>query len=83
MLEHAIGKTARGRADIGAIPSAQLNLPACQRGFQLESAPADVALFFPQHPQNRSLLHRGAGLLHFLLVDQNPPGEDQRLRPFP
>ena len=83
MLQHAIGKTAGGGADIGALAAVQVDLPAGQRGFQLDAAPADVALLFSQHSQKRSVVDGGAGFLDFLLIDQHPPGEDQRLRPFP
>ncbi len=60
----------------------KVDLPTGKRGFQLESTAADVALVFSQHPQQRSIVDGGAGLLDFLLVDQHPPGQDQRLRPF-
>ena len=34
MLQHAIGKTTGGRADIGAMAPLQVDLPSEQRGFQ-------------------------------------------------
>ncbi len=82
MLQHAVGKTARGGADIHAVAPVEIDLPTGQRGFQLEPAPADVALLLPQHAQQRSILNRAPGLFHLLLVDQHAPGQDQGLRPF-
>jgi RNA polymerase sigma-70 factor (ECF subfamily) len=83
MLQHAVRKTAGGGADIDAVTPGEIDLPLDQCGFQLQPAPADVALFFPQHAQQRSVLDSAPGLLYFLLVDEHAPGENERLRPFP
>ena len=81
MLQHAISKTTCGCSDVGTVAPAEVNLPASQCGLQLQSTAADVALFFAQYAQDRSVLDIGAWLLDLLLVDQHAPSEDQRLRP--
>ena len=81
-LQQAISEASSGRANIETNFSGDIDFPVIQCAFQLQSAAADVLQIFAE--QSNTLQHRlRAGLLDFLLSDQNFAREDQRLPAFP
>ena len=73
MLQHAIGETTGGCADIGAVPPGEVDLPASQCGLQLESAAADVALLFAQYPQSAVSSTEAPGFSTFCWLTSTRP----------
>ena len=78
-LQQAIGEAAGGGADVEADLARDIDREMIERGFQLESAAADVARLREQFDLARRVDVR-AGLVGLLPVDQHLAGQDQRLR---
>ncbi len=80
VLQHAVGKSASGRANVHTGSSVEINLPMLQRGFQLQAAAADIRQVFTQETNISTFLRTCSGLFHFLSIDKHTSCEHQRLR---
>lgn len=83
MLEYAVGKAAGRGSHVEAKSAIQTDAPVFEGALQLESAAAYVSQVIAKKTQRRGFIHGVAGLGDFLLIDEDTPGKNQRLRPFP
>src|SRR5208337_642385 len=80
VLQKAVSKPTSGRANIHASSAVNVDSPVLQRPRQFQSAPADEGKVVTKNANLGFALDAGARFLDLLLVHQNAPGEDQRLR---
>src|SRR5215813_754586 len=83
VLQQAVCETSGGGPNIKADAPTDLYLPALERPFQFQPASADIFLVISQQANRCVRLDRGPRFLDLLLVNQDLPGEDQRLAAFP
>ncbi len=81
VLQHAVGKAARGGADVRAGETFDRDGPDFERGLQLETSAGDVSEVVAQHADRCGIVHGRTGLGDLLLIDEDATGQDQRLRP--
>ena len=77
VLQHTVGKAARGRANVHADLAVRAHRKDLHGLFQLEAAAADIADVMPAHLDLGVFLDHLAGLVHLLLVDKNDTGHDE------
>ena len=82
VLQHAIGEAPGGSADIQAVSPGEVDPPMLQCGLELEPAPRHIAQIAAKQTQTGRRIDRGTRLVDTLLVNQHPPCQDKRLRPF-
>ena len=79
VLQHTVGKAARGRTDVHTDFAARGQREALHRLFQLESAPADVSDVVAANLDLGIFLYHLTSLVHLLLVDKDDTGHDESL----
>jgi len=79
VLEHAVGEASGRGSDVQAEASGEVDVPMAQRGFELESATADVAEVVAENAERSAVGNGMTGLVEFLLVDKDAASEDERL----
>lgn len=79
VLQHAVGEAAGGGANVETEAPAQIDVPVSEGSFELESATADVAQIAAEEADGGIGGDRVAGLIEFLLIDEDAAGEDEGL----
>jgi hypothetical protein len=79
VLEHAVGESAGGGADVEAETVAEVDAPMGESGFKLESAAADVTEVGAEEADGSIGGDGGARLVLLLLADENAAGQDESL----
>jgi hypothetical protein len=82
VLEHAIDEASGGGADVEAESAGEVDLPVTEGLFELEAPAAYVAKIFAEETQRGFFGDRAARFLDLLLIDEDTPGEDERLGAF-
>lgn len=82
VLEHAVGESAGGSADVKAETVAEIDVPVGESGFKLEAATADVAQVSTEKADGSIAGDGGARLVLLLLADENAASEDEGLGAF-
>jgi hypothetical protein len=78
-LEHAIGESAGGGADVGAGEACDGDRPGFEGGLKLESTAGDVAKVVAEEANGGVFGDGGAGFGDLLLVDEDATGENEGL----
>ena len=73
MLQHAIGKSTGGGANVDAVPPGKVDFPVDKGGFQLQSTAADVTLFFSQNPSSAVSSTEAPGFSTFCWLTNTRP----------
>src|SRR6185437_10640303 len=76
-LQQAVGKSARGSADVDTMAARYGNAPVIECAFQLEAAAADVAQVLPEKANRGFGRYGRARLVDLLLVGENAAGENK------
>ena len=79
ILQHTVGKAARGRANVHADLAVRAHRKDLHGLFQLEAAAADIADVMPAHLDLGVGCDHLTGLVDLLLVDKDDAGHDKRL----
>lgn len=82
VLEHAVGESTGGSADVEAEAAGKVDGPLGESGFELEAASADVAEVAAEKADGGVLGDGVAGLVDLLLSDEHAAGEDEGLSAF-
>ena len=82
VLEHAVGETAGGGADVEAEAAGKVDVPVVQSAFELEPAAADVAEVGAEDADGGVVGHGMTGFVGLLFADEDAAGKDEGLGAF-